>query len=257
MDVPAINLPLAFQMAAWKIERARQHIQSVGSVVEWMIDPENYVAAPELNAQTGVYVLRVGPKGGGLPHELPVWTGDAIHNLASALDYIWSGVARQANPSLATRVHFPRHETLENLKDAVGRSPVTKAFPAAYDLIVNDVKPYKEGNFCLWAVGKLDNIDKHRLFYTVLSIAKMGEFRAVSEDGSVTDLSHTTMRTIGPELTLGFAAPFKLNDDAEITVDVVFAEPEVLPPGRPVLQTLVELADAASETLETFKRAFL
>jgi hypothetical protein len=72
-------------MAAWKIERANQHIKSVESVVQWMVDPNNYVAVPDRNPETGLYVLRVGPKGGGLPHELPVWTGDAIHNLASAL----------------------------------------------------------------------------------------------------------------------------------------------------------------------------
>ena len=79
------ELALAFQMAAWKIERANQHIKSVESVIQWMTDPNNYIAAPDRNPETGTYVLRVGPKGGGFPHELPIWAGDAVHNLATSL----------------------------------------------------------------------------------------------------------------------------------------------------------------------------
>jgi hypothetical protein len=195
-----------------------------------------------------------------LPHELPVWTGDVVHNLASALDYVWSGLAREANPNLATRAHFPRHETRQNLVNMLSQpleTAIKKAFPAVEGLILDKVQPYKDGNFPLWAVGKLDNIDKHRLFYAVMSIAKFGKFRTVSEDGSVNDLSYSTMQTNGPELTLGFAAPFKLNDDAELTLDVIFDEPEVLPPGQPVQKTLIDLAEAVSQTLEAFKETFL
>jgi hypothetical protein len=251
------ELAVAFQMADWKIERAKQHIKSVESVVQWMVDPSNYVAGSERNPQSGYYVLRVGPKGGGLPHELPVWTGDAIHNLATSLDYLWSGLARQAVPRLATRAHFPRHETRQNLADMLSKSPVSKAFPIIEGLILDHLKPYKEGNFHLWAVGKLDNVDKHRLFVAAMSIAKLGKFRPVSEDGSVIDLSHSTMQTHGPELTLGFGAPFKLNDDAELTVDVVFHEPEILPPGLPILKTLLDLAETVSGVSHTFRENFL
>jgi hypothetical protein len=251
------ELALAFQMADWKIERAKQHIKSVESVVQWMVDRNNYVAASAQDPRSGHYVLRVGPKGSGLPHELPVWTGDAIHNLATSLDYLWSGLARQAVPNLATRAHFPRHETRQNLADMLSKSPVSKAFPIVEGLILDHLKPYKEGNFHLWAVGKLDNVDKHRLFFTAMSIAKFGKFRPVSEDGSVIDLSHSTMQTHGPELTLGFAAPFKLNDDAELIVDVVFHEPEILPPGQPILKTLLDLAETVSGVSQTFRESFL
>lgn len=222
-----------------------------------MIDPNNYVAVPDRNPETGRYVLRIGPKGGGLPHELPVWTGDAIHNLASSLDYLWSSLARQAEPDLARRAHFPRHETRQNLIDMVSKSPVTKAFPVIEELILNNIKPYKDGNFRLWTVGKLDNIDKHRLLFAAMSIAKFGKFRAVSEDGSVIDLSYSTGKTPGPELTLGFAAPFKLNDDAELTVDVVFHEPEILPPSQPILKTLIDFEETVSEVYQIFKKTFL
>jgi hypothetical protein len=221
-----------------------------------MVDPNNYVAAPARNPQTGAYVLRVGPKGGGFPRELPLRAGDAVHNLATSLDYLWSGLARQTDPDSAKRAHFPRHETRQNLLDMVSKSPVRKAYPAVEALILDKLQPYKDGSFNLWAVGKLDNIDKHRLFVTAMSIAKFGRFRPVSEDGSVIDLSYSTVQTHGPELTLGFAAPFKLNDDAEINVDVVFNEPEILPPGQPILKTLIDMAATVSEVTQAFKEAF-
>lgn len=244
-------------MAFWKIERANQHIKSVKTVIDWIVDPSNYVTIPDRNAQTGHYGIRIGPKGGGMPHELPIWTGDAIHNLASALDFIWSGLAREADPNLATRAHFPRHETRQNLADMIAKSPVTKAFPGVEKLILDQVQPYKDGNFAVWAVGKLDNVDKHRLLIAALSIAKLGKFRAVAEDGSVIDLSNSTMQTDGPEMTLGFAVPFKLNDDAELTVEVVFNEPEIFPARQPVHQALIDFAEAVSSTLQAFKEMYV
>lgn len=251
------SLAYAFQMAAWKIERASQHIRSVETVIQWMVDPKNYVAEPYKNPDNGTYVLRVGPKAGGLPHELPVWAGDAIHNLASSLDYIWSGLARDADPAHAQRAHFPRHETRQNLIDQLSKSPVARAFPQVEQLILDGLRPYKEGNLPLWAVGKLNNVDKHRLLMAAMSIARFGKFRAMSGDGSVIDLSYSIMQTPGPELTLGFAAPFTLNSDAEVVVDVVFNEPEILPAGQPFLQTLADLTGVVTHALEEFKKALL
>ena len=251
------DLAYTFQMAAWKIERANEHIKSVESVIQWIVDPSNYVVTPDRNPQTGHYMIRVGPKGGGLPHQLSVWSGDAFHCLASALDYVWSGMTRKAVPNLTTRAHFPRHEKRENLIDMVAKSAVAKAFPTIKDLIVDEIRPYKDGNFPVWAVGKLDNIDKHRLLIAAMTIARLGKFRAVSEDGSVIDLSYSTVQTYGPELTLAFAAPFKFDDNPELAVDVIFDEPEVLPSGQLVQKTLADFAQAVSRATETLKQTVL
>ncbi len=121
------------------------------------------------------------------------------------------------------------------------------------------LKPYKDGNSnpLLWAARKLDNIDKHRLFLATMAIARLGKFIATSEDGSVIDLSYSTIQSHGPELKIGFAAPFSLNDDAELTADVVFNEPDVFPPGKPVKKTLVDLKEAGAQALQAFRDTFL
>lgn len=254
-----LELEYAFQMAAWKIERADQHIQRVEAVIQWVVDPSNYVTLPYQNPESGHYGIRIGPKSGGLPHELATSAGDAVHNISSSLDYLWSGLARQAIPHRASRVNFPSHETRQNLEDTIRKSEVIKAFPAANNLILNVLKPYKDWNPnpLLWAARKLDNIDKHRLFLATMSIARLGKFIATSEDGSVIDLSYSTIQSHGPEMTFGFAAPCKLNYDAELTANVVFNEPEVFPPGKPVKETLVDLKEAASQAIQAFRDAFL
>lgn len=251
------ELTYAFQMAEWRVERANNHIDHLKKIIEWTVHPDNYLAIPDHNPQTGNYVLKVGPKNGGLPRHLPIVAGEVAHALSITLDYLWSGITRYVAPSFAKRAHFPDHETLTNLQDMVSKDAAVKAMPALEKFIIEEIRPYKDGNFLLWAVGKLDNVDKHRLLLASMAIAKLGKFVATSEDGSVIDLSYSTINTYGPELILGFAAPFKLNDDTEISVDIVFNEPDVLPPGNPVLQTMIDLSNALAETVEAFKHKLL
>ncbi|RXT52647.1 hypothetical protein B6S44_17960 [Bosea sp. Tri-44] len=245
-------------MAEWKVERAKQHISDVEAITRWMIDPANYVVRSELDTQTRQYQLHIGPAGGGLPRALPLAIGDAVHNLRSGLDYLWSALERKANPDANDRRStFPSHEEKENLVDLVSkRIAIKKAFPQAEAFIIDVIKPYKTGNFKLWVLGKLNNVDKHRLLLATYSIARFGKFVATSEDGGVIDLSYSSIQTPGPIFKLGFVTPFKLNDDAEIAAEIVFAESD-LPPGQLVVQTLVNFAEAVSETIQAFRETFL
>lgn len=251
------NLMYDFQMAAWRVERANDHIDHLKKIIEWTVDPENYLVSPEKDFISDTYQLRVGPRNGGLPRHLPIVMGEVVHGLTAALDYIWSGLARSVVPTQANRAHFPRHETRKNLEDMVAKAPVVIALPKAGDLILDTLRPYKDGNFALWAIGKLDNIDKHRLLLSCVAVAKLGKFVATSEDGGVIDLSNCTINSSGPALSLGFATPFKLNSDMELVANIVFEEPDVIPPGQPVLATLVDFSETTTKAIDAFKEAFL
>ena len=251
------QLSYAFHMADWRIERANNHITHVKQIIEWIVHPDQYTAFPYRDPNSGHYGLSVGPKHGALPRHLPIVMGEAIHNLSIALDYLWNGVVRVVSPDLKGREHFPRHKCRRELVDKVSKTPVVQKLPGAKDFIVDHIRPYKDGNLLLWTIGKLDNIDKHRLLISCLTIAKFGKFVATGEDGSIIDLSHSTLNTHGPSLTLGFASPFKLNDDAEITVNVAFDEPEDIAPGQPVLETLVNFSQTTKEVVEAFRGFFL
>jgi hypothetical protein len=64
------------------------------------------------------------------------------------------------------------------------------------------------------------------------------------------------MQTHGDTLSLGFAAPFKIEHDAETAIDVVFIENDLFT-GKPVLETLVNLTEAISEVRELFIKTFI
>lgn len=237
-------------MADFKISRAHQHIAFTKSVVEYLVRPENYVSRPVRDESTGAYDLLIGPRD-GFPMELPTAMGDVVHNLNSALDYIWSGFARAANPAVTSKVTFPRHEELPNLADMLSKSPVVRAFPELESLVIQNVRPYRAGDGEIWSLNKLDIIDKHRLLLPTLSIAKLGKFVATAADGAVINLSYASIKTAGPSLKLGFSAPFKLNEDAEIEVDVVFGESEPFAT-EPVMQVLERLHKKSLEILKVF-----
>lgn len=252
------SLAYAFQMAEWRLERANNHIGHLKQIIEWIVHPEHYATILEKDGSSGYYLVKIGPKAGALPHHLPVVMGEIVHNLSITLDYLWSGFSRQISPS-DTRAHFPRHETRANLADMLSKSPIIKAIPNMEPFISDCIKPYKDGNPnpLVWTIGKLDNIDKHRLLLSSMVIAKLGKFVATSEDGSVIDLSYGTINSEGPSLTLGFTAPCKLNDDTELTADVAFNEPSLIPPGKPVLEIMGNLSQATAEVIAAFKTTFL
>jgi hypothetical protein len=64
------------------------------------------------------------------------------------------------------------------------------------------------------------------------------------------------MQTRGPNLSVGFAEPFEINDDAEPITDVVFAEGDPFA-GDPVLETLVNLTEAVRKVVQAFEETFL
>jgi hypothetical protein len=243
----------AFQMAAFKVERARAHAEVTKAVVDWIVDPNNFVASVGRDPITEIYGLHVGPAGGGFPRELPLTMGDTIHNLRAALDYAWSGLVKEYAPERAPYAHFPRHEERSRLEDLLSKEPVVTERSDIGDVLLDAIRPYKEGNKYLWGIGKLDNIDKHRLLLTCMGIARFGRFVATAEDGAVIDLSHSVVRTDGSTFKLGFATPFRLNDDCEIVTDVLFNEPDIIEPGSSVVSTLQELIDVTHNALEALK----
>ena len=69
--------------------------------------------------------------------------------------------------------------------------------------------------------------------------------------------NHKRLNSYGPEFKIGFMCPFILNDDAEVTVDIVFNEPGLLPPAQPIVKTLIDLSEAVAEVATAVEAAFL
>jgi hypothetical protein len=111
--------------------------------------------------------------------ELVLNLGDAIHNMRCALDYVIAETLGWKD----TRITFPMDKTREELiasfrtnPETVGQrvmkkgrnAPVEEAVPGIGDFIVNEICPYDTPDGFLWALGKLDARDKHRLLVPVV-----------------------------------------------------------------------------------------
>lgn len=107
-----------------------------------------------------------------LPLEMAHFLGACVHNYRSSLDTAMSVLVSELKGDLK-RVYFPFHETelaLRNSFEPKGSNKqITELLPGLADIIINDIKPYRDGNFELWALSRLDNLQKHRLLLPALS----------------------------------------------------------------------------------------
>jgi hypothetical protein len=255
---------LAALYSDFKIEWAKNHVSQIENIIKWLTTDTTKVVRPDQNPETGEYFLYVGPENPLLPRQLPLHMGDAIHNLNGVMDYLWSGLVRSIDPTRASKITFPRHETRTNLANALANpkghdAAIQAAFPQAERFILGTIQPYKGGNGDLiWTLNKLDNINKHRLLIVTTNVIQFrGAWLARSADGSV--ISHAAgvhIKTHGPSLKMAFAAPFQIEGDPDPVIDVVFAENDILE-GEPVLETLVVMVEAVQKVVKAFRETFL
>lgn len=107
-----------------------------------------------------------------IPDPITLILGDAIHNLRSALDHFANAIVRDNGKQPSFKTDFPiwrspkfdRKEYEATVETKLGRAakPVVQEFKG--------LEPYEGGkNELLWALDKLDVVDKHR-FLVVLAL---------------------------------------------------------------------------------------
>jgi len=75
-----------------KVERAREHLDTLDREVGEFLERELYAVAPSLNAEADRQILTLKPKLAP-PAHLGVVVGDVVHNLRSALDHLACALA--------------------------------------------------------------------------------------------------------------------------------------------------------------------
>jgi hypothetical protein len=262
MDAPDATIREAVAVSKFKVEWAKQHIGFVEQIIKHIIaDNENVVTIDNDSNPAKVFI---GPKQ-FLPINLPLHLGDAVHNLNSITDYLWTAMARAAGVESLARVFFPRHETRQNLANSVKKAQgadltIYKTFPKAQSFILDAVNPCKRGDddpSFIWSLNKLDNINKHRFLLTAAHLIRFENgLKFTGADGGSIDLGTAGINTQGSPLVLGLTPPVQMDHDPKAAVGVIFAEPDHFT-GQPVLETLVNLTDAISELIKQFEETFL
>jgi hypothetical protein len=149
-----------------KVQRAMRHLDDLRKAIESFFESKPYKCSgkPDLRARKIEYTMDSVEK---VPDEIPLIVGDLIQNLRTALDQTAYKLYLKGTGggSVSTKIYFPIFDSQKQYDDNKGGR--TQGILAADLAKIDAIQPYKGGNDLLWAVHKLNNIDKHRLLLAV------------------------------------------------------------------------------------------
>ncbi len=160
-----------FRDSRLKIERAEKHISDLQTAI---LETDFCRVFTDYNAES--QESRIIAECSPVPAALTLITGDALHNLRTALDYLVSEMALTISGGESEHIKFPIGKTREKLIASL--SPIRKTRMDVADHILSVVKAYKGGNDALWTLHALDITDKHRLLIAHIQTAGIGGVQA-------------------------------------------------------------------------------
>jgi hypothetical protein len=171
--------------AMLKIERANKHIEDFGERL--LASSDRYGPSLHMDGNTGEKFLYYGSDDRFLRSDLALITGDAIHNLRSALDIAWGEIVRKTGTSTTSFTKFPidSKQPKQWLESVLTNNAGIKPTSAIFDFIVNHVKSYKGGDSDILALNDLDIDDKHHLLIPMIAVTGVKGLELENEDGSI------------------------------------------------------------------------
>lgn len=159
-----------------KVERAKTLIKEIEELLNLYTSSVNLSlnrgSHPETSIHNDVIILKAEEE---IPDNIASITGDALHNMRSALDHLTCCLAIKNNKTMCG-VSFPFDET----KDAFEKSSITKIKKLSIKAQnkIRALKPYGGGNDFLYSLSQLNNRDKHRTILLASLVYKEieGEF---------------------------------------------------------------------------------
>jgi hypothetical protein len=250
-----------------KVKRAQEHISAFEQQLRPFLERHPYKVGAKHDPETRkliYYVESAEP----VPDCLPLIAGDAIQNLMSALDHLAYQIVCSDtgdNPPNPRGIYFPIADDAAKY-EASKRGRMQGARQQTFDA-VDALKPYNGGNDRLWALHRLNNIEKHRLLLTVGSQAggiHLGQLMAGYLGSSFPPEAVAALESMnvfinpddkgfplkaGFELYIG-AVDEKPNPKQKFGFDVALSEPGVID-GEPVLETIKQFAKLVDDIVAT------
>jgi len=249
--------------SAIKTERAKEHFRDLQASIATFLETNPHQVIEKDNPQSGqreFYFREVKP----IPPEIPLRTGEVLHNLRSALDYMVCALVGSNHGVESRHTGFPIFMDADEYKLQSVRK-IQGMRQEAMDAI-HATKPYKcNGTVRLWQLRRLNDRDKHRLIVTTavaFTATQPHRFSGPVFDhlggggGVITEMDITPARRIFPlkNGAVFFSQPLHVNVNPKFTFEIAFDEPEIIQ-GEPILPTLHELAnlvDGITKTLAGF-----
>jgi hypothetical protein len=237
-----------------KIKRAKEHVADLERQLHVFLESGPYKVGAKHDPQTRKLIYCV-TSAQPIPDCLPLVAGDAIQNLMSALDHLAYQIVCSNtgdHPPNPNRIYFPVADDAEKY-EAKKRGKIEGARQETFDAI-DALKPYRGGNDLLWALYRLNNIEKHRLLLTVGSQAagiNLGQLMASHLGGAFPAEAVATLESMnvflnptdkgfplkaGFELYIG-AVDEKPNPKQQFRFNVALSESGIID-GKPLLETV-------------------
>jgi hypothetical protein len=155
-----------FASARLKIKRAQTHIDEV-ELLEKAFLANNYEVRFSVDA-SGMQEIKLASLGRPSA-EMGLVIGDAVHNLRSALDHSMVSILG----ARGNQISFPLAKDKSNPGAHSTYPIIKKEMPGLALLLTDTIVIHDTGLACLWAIGALDNIDKHNLLIAVGSVHEL------------------------------------------------------------------------------------
>jgi len=182
-------MPSSFTSAYLKIERAKKHINNLCGLLNDFCSADSYsVAIDKVDARYKIndLVIDIHTSESAFLSDAALIIGDAVHNLRSALDLLYYEIVLFCGGTPTKWTRFPVRDTGQELvaplKGALESRQITSA---VHDFIRDTVKPYKTGNFPIWAVDEMNVRDKHQLLIPTFQMMGFMDIRIENDEHEI------------------------------------------------------------------------
>ena len=215
--------PPDFHASKLKIERAKKHILDLNALLTNFLASDFYSVTVEKESQYGLSLLKIDFDETQFPSDgAALIIGDALHNLKSALDLLYFQVVSHGGVTTKYTM-FPirntRQELIGPLKNALETHQISSA---VHDFILDTVKPYKAGNYPLWAVHDLNVWDKHQLLIPVLKLMRFVGIRLETNEHTPVNEGSIYYLDSPCYITLPDDRPITLKDKGHAAGNILF-----------------------------------
>ena len=220
------DVQIMFSSARQKVARAKKQIFEIDDILEGHFANAGCQLVCERGPDSRYSVRIIANI--EMPEVCSVIIGDVVHNLRSALEHVASDLiaAKEGNNARSGSM-FPMGEKMIELENYVKNNKLTALYPEFADIVLNQIRPSKEGNRVLWACGKLWNIDKHRLPIVSVAVTYVENLRFRDERNNVITASAEVIE--GKIIKLAkLSTPIKIIDNGRMHFCAYLDEADVL-----------------------------
>jgi hypothetical protein len=208
-----------------------------------------------------------------IPSEIPLVTGDVVHNARSALDHLACAAVESGGGTVTTNTAFPiwrrpRRPSPQDYK-ALVLGKVNGA-PQPFIKLLLGLQPYEGGSQeALWAIDYLDITDKHRLLIEALASYSHVQIHPAAAGPFDENLPAAAVKAFR-SISIGLVpeGQYPLNDGDVLfetswdrvgdekpqpAIEVALGEPTILI-GKPLLPALTDLVQTTTEVIEQLRK---